>query len=213
MYKTCFLMNAGEDPFLLKGDEAEDTIRALFPDIKGYVQSRALPGQESPAFSGMAEIWFADPALAITACSTGIRDLLTDEAEVQSCLAGMERVVVRTAGYITAETVKGVYPFRRKPDLTLEAFQRHWWHNHGPIAALTEEALSYIQIHTLAESYETVKPVYDGITEISWVDLETAGHALGSRQMREDQASDAPNFVDMESISLFMAKEETVIEP
>jgi hypothetical protein len=31
--------------------------------------------------------------------------------------------------------------------------------------------------------------------------------------MREDQGSDAPNFVDMESISLFMAKEEVIIEP
>ena len=70
-----------------------------------------------------------------------------------------------------------------------------------------------MQIHTLADSYETVNPVYDGITEISWLDLEAAGRGIGSRQMREDQATDAPNFVDMESIALFMAKEEVVIEP
>ena len=213
MYKTCFLINAGEDPFRFKGRDAEDAIRAVFPEIKGYVQARALPGQESPAFSGSAELWFDDSSIGTAACVIGIGGLLAEGVEVQSCLSGMERVVVRTAEYVTADRVKGVYPFRKKPGLTLEAFQHHWWHTHGPIAALTEEALSYVQIHTRADSQETASPVYDGITEISWPDIETAGRAIGSRQMREDQGSDAPNFVDMESISLFMAKEEVIIEP
>jgi uncharacterized protein (TIGR02118 family) len=213
MYKTCFLINSGEDPFRFKGRDAEDAIRAVFPEIKGYVQARALPGQESPAFSGSAELWFDDSSIGIAACVIGIGGLLAEGVEVQSCLSGMERVVVRTAEYVTADRVKGVYPFRKKPGLTLEAFQHHWWHTHGPIAALTEEALSYVQIHTRADSQETASPVYDGITEISWPDIETAGRAIGSRQMREDQGSDAPNFVDMESISLFMAKEEVIIEP
>ena len=213
MYKTCFLINAGEDPFRFKGRDAEDAIRAVFPEIKGYVQARALPGQESPAFSGSAELWFDDSSIATAACVIGIGGLLAEGVEVQSCLSGMERVVVRTAEYITADRVKGVYPFRKKPGLTLEAFQHHWWHTHGPIAALTEEALSYVQIHTRADSQETASPAYDGITEISWPDIETAGRAIGSRQMREDQGSDAPNFVDMESISLFIAKEEVIIEP
>ena len=213
MYKTCFLINAGEDPFRFKGRDAEDAIRVVFPEIKGYVQTRALPGQESPAFSGSAELWFDDSSIATAACVIGIGGLLAEGVEVQSCLSGMERVVVRTAEYVTADRVKGVYPFRKKPGLTLEAFQHHWWHTHGPIAALTEEALSYVQIHTRADSQETASPAYDGITEISWPDIETAGRAIGSRQMREDQGSDAPNFVDMESISLFMAKEEVIIEP
>jgi uncharacterized protein (TIGR02118 family) len=185
----------------------------VFPEIKGYVQARALPGQESPAFSGSAELWFDDSSIATAACVIGIGGLLAEGVEVQSCLSGMERVVVRTAEYVTADRVKGVYPFRKKPGLTLEAFQHHWWHTHGPIAALTEEALSYVQIHTRADSQETASPAYDGITEISWPDIETAGRAIGSRQMREDQGSDAPNFVDMESISLFIAKEEVIIEP
>ena len=213
MYKTCFLINAGEDPFRFKGRDAEDAVRAVFPEIKGYVQARALPGQDSPAFSGSAELWFDDSSIATAACVIGIGGLLAEGVEVQSCFSGMERVVVRTAEYVTADRVKGVYPFRKKPGLTLEAFQHHWWHTHGPIAALTEEALSYVQIHTRADSQETASPVYDGITEISWPDIETAGRALGSRQMRDDQGSEAPNFVDMESISLFMAKEEVIIEP
>ena len=70
-----------------------------------------------------------------------------------------------------------------------------------------------MQIHPRTNSYETANSVYDGITEISWLDIEAAGRAIGSRQMREDQGSDAANFVDLESISLFMAKEEVVIGP
>ena len=125
----------------------------------------------------------------------------------------MERVVVRTAKYITADRVKGVYPFRKKSGMTLDEFRHHWWHTHGPIAALTEEALSYVQIHRSSYLNETLNCVYDGITEISWLDMDAAGRAIDSRQMREDQGSDAVNFVDLESISLFMAKEEVVIEP
>lgn len=213
MYKTCFLINAGEDPFRFRDHDAEDAIQSVFPRIKGYVQTRALLGQEPPAFSGLAELWFDDSSIATAACSVSIRDLLADGAEVQSCLVGMERVVVRTAEYITADRVKGVYPFRKHPDLELGAFQRYWWHTHGPIAALTEEALSYVQIHSLADSYEAVNPAYDGITEISWPDIEAAGRAIASRQMREDQGGDATNFVDIESVALFMAKEEVIIEP
>jgi uncharacterized protein (TIGR02118 family) len=213
MYKTCFLINAGADPFRFKGLDAANAVRTLFPEIKGYVQARALPGQESPAFSGSAELWFDESPIALAACVIGIERLLAEGVEVQSCLSGMERVVMRAADYITADRIKGVYPFRKKPGMTLEAFQYHWWHTHGPIAALTEEALSYVQIHARADSQETVSPVYDGITEIWWPDIEAAGRAIGSRQMREDQGSDAPNFVDMESISLFFAKEEIVIAP
>ena len=213
MYKTCFLINAGADPFRFNGRDAVNAVRTLFPEIKGYIQARALPGQESPAFSGSAGVWFDKSSSALAACVIGVEGLLAEGVEVQSCLSGMERVVMRAAEYITSDRIKGVYPFRRKPGMTLEAFQHHWWHIHGPIAALTEEALSYVQIHTRADSQETVSPVYDGITEIWWPDIEAAGRAIGSRQMREDQGSDAPNFVDMESISLFLAKEEIVIAP
>ena len=213
MYKTCFLINAGADPFRFNGRDAVNAVRTLFPEIKGYIQARALPGQESPAFSGSAELWFDKSSSALASCVIGVEGLLAEGVEVKSCLSGMERVVMRAAEYITSDRIKGVYPFRRKPGMTLEAFQHHWWHIHGPIAALTEEALSYVQIHTRADSQETVSPVYDGITEIWWPDIEAAGRAIGSRQMREDQGSDAPNFVDMESISLFLAKEEIVIAP
>jgi hypothetical protein len=162
---------------------------------------------------GSPNLRFAKPEEALAAAQVDLNTILSDDAEIHSVVTGIERVVVRTPQYITSDKIKGVYPFARKQGMSLEDFQDHWWHRHGPIAALTEAALSYIQVHGLPESYDQIVPVYDGITEISWTDAEAAGRAIVSRQMTEDQGSDAPNFVDMDSIALFLAQEETIIAP
>lgn len=213
MYKTYFLFEPGDDPFALQGEQALAALRTCFEDAVGYVQTRALDGQEAPAFSGAAEFWFESPQAAVAAAKSPIDGLMQQGARVHSIFTGLERVVVRTPAYIGAERIKGVYPFCRRSDLSLSAFRHHWWHNHGPIAALTDEALSYHQIHPLDEIQRELNPHYDGITEISWFDEAAAGRAITSRQMREDQGADAPNFVDMESIALILAKEETVLAP
>jgi len=214
VFKAYFLFKPGiDDPFRFQSDEASSHIREQFPDVVSYVQTRALPDQDTVSFSGSAELWFLGAASAIAACQKGIAPLVADGAEIDSVLAGMERVVVRTPEYISADRIKGVYPFCKKGSMTLEEFQHHWWYKHGPIAALTEEALSYIQIHPILDTHEAMSSGYDGITEISWRDTTAAARAIDSRQMREDQGGDAPNFVDMESIALFLAKEEMVIAP
>ena len=213
MFKAYFLIQPGDDPFALRGSDAAAAARERFPRLRGYYQTRALPGQDDIAFSAAAECWFTDAEAAVEACEEGLGGLLAPGAEVHSTLAGMERVVMQQPGYLTAARVKGVYPFRRRPDLSLADFQDYWWHTHGPIAALTEEALSYHQVHPVPLAYERLAPAYDGITEITWPDAGAAGRALVSRQMREDQGSDAPNFVDLDSIALFLAEEEIVIAP
>lgn len=213
MFKTYFLMSPGEDPYRYRGEEAAEAIRELFPAVVGYVQSRALPGQDAPSFSGTAELWFDRAEAALDASQQDFSPMLAEHAAVQSSLAGMERVVVRTPDYLSGSRMKGVYPFCRKGGMALDVFQSYWWHHHGPIAALTEEALAYVQIHPLLESYDSAPPAYDGITEISWRDAEAAMRGITSRQMVEDQASDAPNFVADGSVALYLAEEETVIAP
>jgi len=214
VYKVCFLLSPGEDPFQYRGEKAAAHIHECLNEVKGYVQTRALPSKDQPGFSGVAELWFEHPDAAIAACRDGIEAMLKPGANVQSSFAGLERVVVRTADYgAHATRVKGVYPFCKRSDLTYDQFRHHWWHNHGPIAALTDEALSYYQIHPVAAINESLTMDYDGITEISWPDSAAAGRALVSRQMREDQGTDAPRFVDMDSIALVLAEEEIVLAP
>ena len=49
------------------------------------------------------------------------------------------------------------------------------------------------------------------MTEIYWADKNTADAAVVSRQMTEDQAGDAQNFVDLERVMLFFGVEDLVI--
>ena len=213
MYKACILFQPGADPFRYQGAAAAEIARATYPALKGLMQTRALPDQDDPAFSGCAELWFEDMEAAFSACREGYGALKAESAEVKAVFAGLERVVMQVPGYLGATRIKGVYPFRRRADLTLKAFRDHWWHIHGPIAALTENALSYHQIHPISTTEALSGLAYGGVTEITWPDLESAQDAIVSRQMREDQGADAPNFVDMDSIALFLASEETVIAP
>jgi uncharacterized protein (TIGR02118 family) len=173
--------------------------------------TRALPGQESD-LTGCLELYFTGEDDALAAAQGDVAELLTEGTEVSRRVAGLERVVMRMPDFFKRDMIKGVYPFCRKDGMTVAAFQQHWWQVHGPIAALTENALGYIQIHPFPAYYSDVDHHYDGITEIYWPDEETASEALVSRQMVEDQGSDAPNFVDLDSIALFLAKEEIVIQ-
>jgi uncharacterized protein (TIGR02118 family) len=125
----------------------------------------------------------------------------------------MERVVMRLPSHHTEHHIKGIFPFRRKKDMDAEAFQNHWWHNHGPIAALTEGALCYVQTHRLLQGDEADDPAIDGITELHWSDRRSADRSMQSRQMREDQGNDATNFVDKESVELFFVEEEVIVAP
>ena len=212
MFKTSFLLEpSSNDPFRYRGDIAASEILSLYPSVCGYVQSRALPDQVGAAFSGCMELFFAESAVALDAALSDPVAMLSD-SRVKAVVTGMERVVVRMPEYGMTSQIKGIYPFCRKQGMEVAKFQQHWWQVHGPIAALTEEALGYVQIHPGPDYYMRLTPVYDGITEIYWKDVAAAGRAIDSRQMKEDQGGDAPNFVDLESVALFLAEEEIVIK-
>ena len=75
---------------------------------------------------------------------------------------------------------------------------------------MTDAAVYYLQCHPLFETYARGRPPYDGITELHWTDVTTARAAMASRQMTEDQATDAKNFVEPGSVLLFLAVEEVI---
>ncbi len=212
MFKVYFLLEG--EPFKYHGDEAAKAVREAYPNISGYVQATLLdeqiPGRDPADYSGTIEMWFRYAADALAAAEA---PLAMSDASVAATVVGQERVVMRLPDHHFEERIKGVYPFRRKPGMSVEDFQDHWWHNHGPIAALTEEALCYVQTHVLSACYEKGKPAYDGVTELHYRHRDAAIRATFSRQMREDQGSDAVNFVDLESVELFLVKEEVIIEP
>ncbi len=217
MFKVYFLLHADNDPFKAHGDEAAALARETFPNLAGYVQTRAserqVDGREGgTAFNATAEVWFRYAADAVQAAQHGC-DALINGAEVHAVHCGEERVVMRTAEHWLKPCMKGVYPFRRKAGMGIADFQHYWWHNHGPIAAATEEALCYVQTHVLEQYYEGGEPAYDGVTELHWLDTGAANRAVASRQMVEDQGGDAPNFVDLESVQLLLVDQEICVAP
>jgi uncharacterized protein (TIGR02118 family) len=208
----------GHDPFIAAGAAAADRVRQALPDVAGYTQTRTLGEQidaqaAPPNYTGMAEFWFADTggALAAAENAAALQPLWRDGTVASAVVVGQERVVMRLPEHHRGGFIKGVFPFRRKKQMPVADFQHYWWHSHGPIAALTEGAVFYVQCHPLPDCYRNGSPAFDGVTELHWPDVAAARAAMGSRQMREDQAGDAANFAEPGSVLLFLAEEERVI--
>ncbi len=223
MYKNYFFLEGpwGVDPFAVRGERALQALQQT--DLCGYVQTRSLAGyngeqieaRSQAPYVGVAELWFerAETALNTLAQAEVIGKVLAPQVRVGPIVSGRARTVMRLPEHHTGQFIKGVFPFRRQPHLSVADFQRYWWHNHGPIAALTEQAVYYLQCHPLAETYQVGKPPFDGITELHFPSVAAARAAMVSRQMREDQATDAKNFAEPGSVVLFLAAEEVVLPP
>ncbi len=219
MFKTYFFLEGapGSDPFHATADQAQALFRQVLPQAIGYTQTRTLADQvdpqATPPFIGVAELWFAEQAAALdsTTQAAALGDLLSASTRVGPIVTGMARTVMRLPQHHQGGFIKGVFPFRRQDHLSVEDFQRYWWLNHGPIAALTEQAVYYLQCHPLAETYARGRPPYDGITELHWPNVAAARTAMSSRQMVEDQSSDAQRFAEPGSVLLFLAEEEVAV--
>ncbi len=220
MYKSYFFLE-GEphsDAFRYAGKYAQEAWRELLPSAKGFVQTRTLHEQvteDTPPYTGVVEVWFDDPETALDSApqAKAITELLAAGTRVGPITTGMARTVMRLPAHHHGQFIKGVFPFRRISSLSVADFQRYWWAHHGPIAALTEQAVYYLQCHPLLQTYAAGRPPYDGITELHWPNVEAARAAMASRQMTEDQSSDAKNFAEPGSVVLFLAEEEIVYAP
>ena len=205
----------GTDPFRHQGAAALAELHRVAPTAVEYVQTRASDRQltdDPPPFAGAAEFRFdyAAPAVDAAANVAALANLWADGVSVAGVVVGHERTIMRLPAHAHGQGIKGVFPFDRKPGLSIDYFQNYWWRTHGPIAARTEGALAYFQCHPLHQLYDDGTPTFDGVTELHWPDFAAAEAAMASRQMREDQSQDAQNFAESGSVQLFLAEEEVV---
>lgn len=157
-----------------------------------------LDGVPTLAVRTTLEIWVDDME---TAQAYAVR--LADQAAAVLCT---QEHVLFDAG-LDESSIKGVFAFRRKPDMDVAEFQRYWQAQHGPLVLATPEMQRYVQCHVLAESYANGEPAYDGITEIYWPGYEAAVRSMASPEMTQAQASDASNFVASDSIEVVLMHE------
>jgi hypothetical protein len=119
--------------------------------------------------------------------------------------------------------VKLVYCLRRRPELTLEEFQRTWLEDHGPLVKRVREVLPqmtrYVQSHLIpgpaTEGLRAPRGAgepYDGITEVWFDSLEDTGAATskeavaGAMQLLEDER----RFLDLPRCSVFITEEHEI---
>ena len=147
------------------------------PGVRRYVQSHtriASYREGEPLYDGIAELWFDD---------SGAMRALRDTPEIAAVQADEARFIDRsTMGLIITDEhvvkdgpaapdgVKSVGFVKRKPSMSVEAFQRHWLEIHGPLGATIPGMRRFVQSHTRLAAYERGRePAWDGVG-LTWFD-------------------------------------------
>ena len=81
--------------------------------------------------------------------------------------------------------VKLIYCISKKPDLSVEEFQRYWRDTHGPIAGRIPGLRRYVQSHVVPELYaRDTPPAFDGAAELWFEDLDALRAAMKSPELQ-----------------------------
>lgn len=106
--------------------------------------------------------------------------------------------------------VKLIYCISKKPDLSVEEFQRYWRETHGPIAGRIPGLRRYVQCHVVPELYGRQSPAYDGAAELWFDDLGALRTAMQSAETRA-ALEDEKNFIDHSRVASFVTEEKMVV--
>ncbi|MGO9061725.1 MAG: EthD domain-containing protein [Candidatus Binataceae bacterium] len=186
------------------------------PQIRRYLQSHRIPDLEGDApYQGAAESWYdsLDDMMAMRN-SPAYPKMLADEANFidlssTEFLLTEDRVIVddeRKPGM-----VKCVVLLKRKPGMTVAAFNQYWLEVHAPPAAKFPSVRRYVQCPTASIAYAITEPKWDGCAHIWFDDVESARLALNSEEYTRVGKADAPNFIGL--MTSFWAREHLVIWP
>ncbi len=107
--------------------------------------------------------------------------------------------------------VKLIYCISKKPDLSVEEFQRYWRETHGPIAGRIPGLRRYVQCHAVPELYGRGAPPYDGAAELWFDDLDAMRTAMRSPEVAA-ALEDEKNFIDHGRVASFVTVEKPVVE-
>ena len=84
---------------------------------------------------------------------------------------------------------------KRRPGMSVEAFQSHWRTRHAPLVAALPGLRRYVQSHTLVSGYRNREPAADGLAEL-WFDDTSALRALHDTPELAAVEADELNFID-----------------
>jgi uncharacterized protein (TIGR02118 family) len=107
--------------------------------------------------------------------------------------------------------VKLIAFFKRKADISVEAFQHHWRTRHAELVVRQSGLRRYVQNHTLSSAYRRSEPVYDGVAEASFDDTDAMRALASSAEFRAVQA-DEVNFIDPDSMGVIITDEVVIVD-
>ncbi len=105
--------------------------------------------------------------------------------------------------------VKMLIFFKRKPGMSVEAFQNHWRTVHAGIIARLPGIRGYVQNHVLLSSYRKSEPAFDAVAESSFDDTQAMKSLAGSPEYAAVLA-DEPNFIDRSTMQSIVTDEHVI---
>ena len=192
-------------------------VKAL-PGLRRYVQSHALPQgywRRELAHDGIAETWFDDGA-ALKALQ-GSPEYAAVQADEANFIDRSRMVVLLVDEHLVKNTPVGPSPIksiefiRRRPDLGVDAFQRHWRQVHGPIASEIATLRRYVQNHVRTSAYRDGRtPFYDGLA-VAWFDSTADMRASAASPAYAATRRDEPNFLADGEFPVVLTREHVIV--
>lgn len=121
--------------------------------------------------------------------------------------------------------VKLSFALRRRPELSLEDFQRTWRQDHAPLVEKYREALRirrYVQVHRVDEALNQAfraprggPEAFDGVAELWWDSLEDLQAAIATPEGAAAGAvllEDERRFIDLEHSPLWLGHEHVIFD-
>ena len=186
--------------------------------VRRYVQSHTravayLTGE--PIYDGIAELWFDD---------SGAMRALRDTPEMAAVQADEARFIDRSTmgliitddhlikdGPVAPGAVKSVGFVKRKPGMSVEAFQRHWLEVHGPLGAAIPGMRRFVQSHTRLAAYERGRePAWDGVG-LTWFDDTNALRAATTTPEWDRAKAEYPSFLAPSPVTFITTTEHVIV--
>jgi uncharacterized protein (TIGR02118 family) len=186
------------------------------PQIRRYLQSHRIaePDGDAP-YQGCAESWYDSVEDVLAMRNAGAYPkMLADELNFidpgsAEFLLTQDRVIVD--GERKPGMVKCVVLVKRKPEMTVAAFNQYWREVHAPPVANFAPIRRYVQSSTVSLAYAVAEPRWDGCAHIWFDDVESARRAAQSEEYARIGRQDASNFLG--AFTSFWAREHLVIWP
>jgi uncharacterized protein (TIGR02118 family) len=197
--------------------EVHGPIAKKIPQLRRYIQSHRIPFAEATSsYDGAAEVWVENEAAmeALRKTPEYLNGALADEPNFID-MARVEWMVtndhVIMDGPQTPTMVKTIFQMKRRPGMSLDDFRKYWVDVHGPIVCKLPGLRRYVQCHLADGAYSYAEPKWDGVAQL-WVDDRAAFQKMvAAPEFTQGSWPDAAKFIEMSTISSFLAQEHRVV--